>query len=240
MALTHDTDTDRLAALEAKVDLLTEQLAIVTEEALHQRRRRESLEELTADVMPLATSGIASISAELEAADVDLAELKGLVLHLAASAGRLEALLGQLDSLSELVADAGPLLGDAVNLATVRLAELEAKGYFGFVRQASGILDEIVTNYTEEDVAALGENVVLILDTVRQMTQPEVMGLLSSTATAIHDDVEDAAEHPREAPSMFSLIGQMRDPEVRLGLQRAMNLLRTMSGTTDSTTEGDR
>ena len=61
--------------------------------------------------------------------DVDLAELKGLVLHLAASAGWLEALLGQLDSLSELVADAGPLLGDAVNLATVRLAELEAKDW---------------------------------------------------------------------------------------------------------------
>lgn len=233
---------DRLDVLEAKVDRLDAHLALIAEEAAHQRRRRESLQELTADLMPLATSGMAGISAELEAADIDPAALKRLVLRLAASADRLDALLVQLDSLSQLAADAAPLLGEGMAMATDRLTEFERKGYFTFARQAGGIVDRVVTNYTEEDVAALGDNVVLILDTVRQMTQPEVMGLLSSTATAIHDEVEDASAHPQEAPSMLSLIGQMRDPQVRLGLQRAMNMLRSISGPTSNettTNEGD-
>ena len=70
---------------------------------------------------------------------------------------------------------------------------MEAKGYFAFVQQAGGIVDQIVTNYSEDDVAALGDNVVLILDTVKEMTQ-------------------------------------MRDPQVRLGLQRALGMLKSISG----------
>jgi uncharacterized protein YjgD (DUF1641 family) len=221
---------DRLAVLEDKVDRLADAMALLAEEAVHQRRRRESFEELTADLMPLATNGLASVSAELDDAEIDLGDLKRLALRLASSADRLDGLLVQLDSLSQLAGDAMPLVGEGMAVATAKLDELDQKGYFAFARQAGGILDEVVTNYTEEDVAALGENVVLILDTVRQMTQPEVMGLLSSTATAIHDQYEDAAAGTEAVPSMLSLLGQMRDPEVRLGLQRALNMLRSISG----------
>lgn len=221
---------DRLAVLEDKVDRLADVVALIAEESAHQRRRRESFEELTADLMPLATGGLASVSAELDDADIDLADLRRLALRLASSADRLDGLLVQLDSMSQLAHDAMPLVGEGMAMASSKLDELDRKGYFAFVRQAGGILDEVVTNYTEEDVAALGENVVLILDTVRQMTQPEVMGLLSSTATAIHDQYEDAAAGTESVPSMFSLLGQMRDPEVRLGLQRALNMLRSISG----------
>ena len=33
----------------------------------------------------------------------------------------------------------------------------------------------MVTSFGEDDVAALGDNVVLILNTLKEMTQPEVM-----------------------------------------------------------------
>lgn len=221
---------DRMAVLEEKVDRLADAVAVVAEESAHQRRRRESFEELTGDLMPLATDGMASISVELAEADIDLGDLKRLALRMAASADRLDAMLVQLDSMTQLAHDAMPLVGEGMAMATTKLDEFDRKGYFAFARQAGGILDEVVTNYTEEDVAALGENVVLILDTVRQMTQPEVMGLLSSTATAIHDQYEDAATGTEEVPGLLSLLGQMRDPEVRLGLQRALNMLRSISG----------
>ena len=232
-----ETDTlDRMDALEAKLDRIADQVAVIAAESAQQRRRRESMEELVGDVTPLLASGMESVGVELEHADIDLGDLKRLALRMAASADRLDAMLVQLESLSELAADAAPFAGTAMASATVKFAELDEKGYFAFAKQAGGILDEIVTNYTEEDVANLGENVVLILDTVKQMTQPEVMGLLSQTAEAIHD--EAALAVAEEPPSLFAIMGQMRDPEVRLGLQRALSMLRSISGS--STAEPSR
>lgn len=239
-----ETDTlDRMDALEAKLDRIADQVAAIAAESAQQRRRRESMEELVGDVTPLLASGMESVGAELEHADIDLGDLKRLALRMAASADRLDGMLVQLESLSELAADAAPFAGTAMASATVKLAELDEKGYFAFARQAGGILDEIVTNYTEDDVANLGDNVVLILDTVKQMTQPEVMGLLSQTAGAIHDEAEAALAGPEEPPSLFALMGQMRDPEVRMGLQRALSMLRSISGSspveTSRTNQGD-
>ena len=67
-------------------------------------------------------------------------------------------------------------------------------------------------------------NVVLILNTVKEMTQPEVMTLLQRTALTAQDvDAEFA-----EAPSTFALLKQMRDPQTRRGLGRVMTMLRTI------------
>ena len=40
------------------------------------------------------------------------------------------------------------------------------------------IADNVVTSFTEEDVRKLGDNAVLILKTVKDLTQPEIMGLV--------------------------------------------------------------
>lgn len=221
---------DRTERLEAKLDALTEQVAFIAEEVMAQRRRRESMEELTNDLMPLATRGLAAVSAELDDADISLDDLRRLALRVAASADRLEGLLAQLESVQELVGIASPFATDAVAALTARFAEMEAKGYFAFVQQAGGIVDQIVTNYSEDDVAALGDNVVLILDTVKEMTQPDIMGLLRSTATALHEQADQVELGTEEVPSMLGLLSQMRDPQVRLGLQRALGMLKSISG----------
>ena len=46
------------------------------------------------------------------------------------------------------------------------------------------IADRVVTEFTEEDVKALGDNVVTILNAVKEMTQPEVMGWSSAPRSA--------------------------------------------------------
>jgi uncharacterized protein YjgD (DUF1641 family) len=83
----------------------------------------------------------------------------------------------------------------------------------------------VVTAFTEEDVEALGDNIVLILQTVREMTQPEVMQMLQRTFTSVQDD-----EHvePTEPPGAFALLREMRKPEVRRGLSRALHMLSSL------------
>jgi len=79
-------------------------------------------------------------------------------------------------------------------------------------------------------VKALGDNVVLILQTVKEMTQPEVMTMMRRTAITAQG-VDDSYAEP---PSTIALLKQMRDPEVRRGLARTLNILRTLGSETSA------
>jgi uncharacterized protein YjgD (DUF1641 family) len=128
------------------------------------------------------------------------------------------------EQVMELVAELNGLARPAMDFAVTKLGELDDKGYFAFAEQAVGVLDTVVTSFSPEDVTALGDNVVTILSTVREMTQPEVMTLVKRTA----ETAQDADEEFVTPPSTFALIKQMRDPEVRRGLARVMAMLQTV------------
>ena len=94
---------------------------------------------------------------------------------------RIEALLATLaeearrdrkrwQAFDELVRDAGPFVASALTGARERLQRLEDKGY-GEVLGASGrVLDKVVEEFDGEGVEALGDNVLLLLRTMRKMS----------------------------------------------------------------------
>ena len=82
---------------------------------------------------------------------------------------------------------------------------------------------------SEEDVEALGDNVVLILETVKELTQPDVMAVLYRMIEAIHRQQAQMEAEPEEPPSLFQLVRKMRDPEIRRGIGRALNTLSAVS-----------
>lgn len=122
--------------------------------------------------------------------------------------------------LDELVSDATPVMRQFMGSATERLEAIDLRRTLEFAGAGVGVLDRIVRAFGREDVEALGDNVVLMLQVVREMTQPEILALLRQTATWAH-------EHPApaEPPSLMALAGRMRKPEVRAGLDRVLSLL---------------
>jgi uncharacterized protein YjgD (DUF1641 family) len=128
------------------------------------------------------------------------------------------------EQLTELLTEVNALARPAMDLAMSRFAEYDRLGYFTFAQESAGILDRIVTSFSPEDVRALGDNVVTILQTVREMTQPEVMNLVRRTA----ETAQEADLGFSDAPSTFALLRQMRDPEVRRGLARVLAMLQTV------------
>ena len=219
--MTTTLDTDRLAELEAKLDRLTEHVEFLAAHAREEAQRREMVSELISDMSPIAAQAMSTMTHELNTTDLDVAKVIGLLKRFAESAEVLDATLTQLQSAHGLVEDIMPLTGDAFVKVTSSLADLEQRGYFTFAREGIGVLDRVVTTYDEDDIRALGDNIVVILDTVKQMTQPEVMTMLSRTVDSMDEtDVESA--------SLFKLARQMRDPEIKRGLARLLGMLRTM------------
>jgi len=217
---------EQLLELNQKIDALTEQVAFLAEEARIQQARRQTFDELKNDLTPVMQEMYQLTVRELDEIDghVALEDMLRLMKRLMRNTRNLEQMLDQMESLMELGQDISPLTQQAFLTVMARLEEMEQKGYFSFMQEGLAIIDRIVTEYSEEDVRQLGENIVLILNTVKEMTQPEIMRMLQDTAVAIRDD-----EYADKDVSMFSILRQLNDPEVKRGLAKTLNVLKTVA-----------
>ncbi|HRY11019.1 MAG: DUF1641 domain-containing protein [Actinobacteria bacterium] len=212
--------------LAEQIERMSAQLDLIVAETIAQKQAREKWVELSDTLVPVTRGAMDMATRELDdlSDEVTADDLVRFARTAARSLPKLEALMAQLDSLSELLHTLNSLSGAAMGKATEVLAVADDKGYFAFAREGSKIADRVVTEFSEEDVRALGDNVVTILNAVKEMTQPEVMGLVQRTAIS----VQDVEETHMEPPSMFALLKQMRDPQTRRGLARVMTMLHTV------------
>jgi uncharacterized protein YjgD (DUF1641 family) len=213
-----------IVELNRKIDLLTNRVAYLTEEAQQQQRRRQEWQELQNDLTPIASDVFRISVNELEEIEnyVQLEDILRLFKRLLRNTHNLEQMLDQLESTMAIFQEISPLTQDAFLTLMNRLDEAERKGYFAFLRGGMGVMDNVVTSFSEEDVRQLGENVVLILQTVKEMTQPEIM-------TMVRDSVEVLKEEePPEDVSLFTIMRQLNDPEVKRGLSKTLSVLRTV------------
>ena len=214
-----------LVELNQKLDLLTTQVQFLTEQAQLAARGREERAELMRDVMPIVNDAFRMTTEQLEEVQeyVDLGDLLRLLKRLLRNGRNIDKMLDQLESLMDLAQTVGPLTDEAFGKATDLLQTAEHKGYFAFARGGMQIMDNVVTSFGEEDVKRLGENAVLILNVVKDMTQPEIMGLVRSIVA----DTEVAVAKPVNT-SLPAILGQMRDPNVRRGLALTMRVLQVV------------
>lgn len=211
-----------LAELNQKLDALSVQVAYLAEQAQLAERSREAGDELLQDVMPIARDAMARVSNEMEEVQeyLQVEDLVRLLKKLARHLPQIEMLLDQLDSVTDLLEVMEPITKEGVEKVTTLMGELEKKGYFAFARGGARIADNVVTSFTEEDVNRLGDNIVLILNTVKDMTQPEIMNFVRNTLLVAEKEVEKPVD-----TSLMGLMRQMRDPAVRRGLALTLRVL---------------
>lgn len=206
--------------LDERLDRLDEQVAFLVEQARRDMIRQSAFAELLADLAPVSRQFMSTAGERLEELDLDPAEAMALVKTLGGSLAEINRLLAAVKPLVELSETVSELSGPALEALTRRLTDLDERGYLRFAGAGVGVLDRVVTGFDESDVEALGENVVLILRTLRDMTQPEIMQMLQRTIRSVK--VED---EPAEPPGMLELLRQLRKPEARRGLARLIHVL---------------
>ncbi len=215
-----------IAELNQKIDHLTEQVAFITAEARQQQQRRQEWDELKDDLTPIVNDVFRLSVEQLEEIEshVQIEDILHLFKRLLRNTRNLEQMLDQLESGLEMWQDLSPLSRDAFLALMKRLDEMERKGYFLFMQGGLDIIDRIVTSFSEEDVRQLGDNIVLILQTIKEMTQPEIMNMMHNTVVAVQE------EEPADV-SLVSIMRQLNDPAVRKGLAKTLNVLKSVAET---------
>ena len=131
----------------------------------------------------------------------------------------------------DFVEDATPLGKQIFSQLLETLAELERKGYFEFAKESVKIADTIVSTFTVEDIRLLRQNIVGIIETFRNMTQPEVLGSVNNALYFFQklDVVVD------EKVSYWQLMKEINDPEMKRGLAFLVRFMKNMVKTNGNT-----
>ncbi len=225
---------DRLDALETKLDRLTEQMTMLTIEAELRRRRRDMFDDLTGDLARVSEDAMSMATRELESLSqtADLGDTLRLLRRLVEVAPTLERALVGASAVAQLVDDAAPLGVDVVTMVTDRLDVADRKGYFRLAGAAAGVADRVVTGFGEHDVERLGDNVIAMLEALREVTQPEMLAFLTRMIGAVQAEQRAVELESVAPPSLWELVRQVRDPDVRRGMARALHTLRAVSAET--------
>lgn len=132
----------------------------------------------------------------------------------------LEQITEERKIINETWEEFSPIMKLVLNSGGQRLQQWEERGYFDFLKGVGVILDEVMSNYTPEDLEKLSKSVVGILDTIRSLTQDDILQIANEAAEAIHE-----ADKTKPV-GIRGLVKASRDEDVRRGMGMMMELLR--------------
>jgi uncharacterized protein YjgD (DUF1641 family) len=211
----------RLDAIEAKLDRLTDYMET-------ELRHRREMQELKSDLAVIGKDLFQAAVVELDevAGHFDTKDLLGLIKKLLRNTRNLNRMLDQMSSTADFLEDIRPIGKQIFQEWLETLNELDRKGYFTFLREMAGILDTIVTSYSVDDLRQLRANAVTILNTVKNITQPDMMNSVNHAA-----DFFRKMDIPVEKNiSLTTLVRQLGDPEVRRGIYFLLQFAKNMAG----------
>ena len=224
-------------SLQDQINDLNSKLDIIVEEIQIQKQKRLEVEDLISDLSIIGKDLFKASVDELDHAgvEVDTEALKSLVFRLFRNVGTLNELMEMLESASDLIKDVAPILHQVGLDSISKMHKIEEKGYFEFGGAVLKIMDNIVSHYSAEDVKQLADNIVTILETVKSLTQPEMLDAMNN-AINIYKKIEtrDLKEY-----SLWKAFKEMKTPEMRRGIGFMITFLKNIADEGRSP-EGDK
>ena len=214
-------------SIQPQIDEINQKLDLVLHYVNQQRLKSEAIEDLVTDVSIVGRDVFNGAVNELDNQNIelDIDEIKILIFKLIKNVGNFVNVLSAFESLNDFLKDAGPVANEVLIDIIKKMHEFEKKGYFEFIKELMHVFDNIITNYSGEDVRFLSDNIVTIMDTIKNMTQPEMLSAMNNAFNIFKnlnpDDVEEY--------SILKAFREMRTPEMKRGIGFIMLFLKNLT-----------
>ena len=214
-------------SIQPQIDEINQKLDLVLHYVNQQRLKNEAIEDLVTDVSIIGKDIFHDAVNELDNQNIelDIDEIKILIFKLIKNTGNFVSVLSAFESLNDFLKDAGPVVNEVMIDVIKKMHEFDKKGYFEFIKELITVFDNVITNYSGEDVRLLSDNIVTIMDTIKNMTQPEMLSAMNNAVNIYKnlnpDDVEEY--------SMWKAFREMRTPEMKRGIGFIMLFLRNLT-----------
>lgn len=213
--------------IQQQIDDINRKLDIVIEEVMAQKEVRQTASDLVADVSVIGKDMFKAAVTELDGAgvEIDAEAVKMLLLKAARNIDTLYEVFGLMESGVDLVHDISPMMRQMGLDGIKLLNQMEAKGYIDFIKESVRIFDNIVEHFSVEDVQSLADNIVTILETVKNITQPEMLEAINNGVVVYKSmNVDNIPEY-----SLFKAARAMNAPEMKKGIGFMITFLKNIA-----------
>ena len=213
--------------IQRQINEMNEKLDTVLHHVNQQRLKSEMVDDFMSDASIITKDAWDSTVKELEDQGVELNvdDIKQLSFKLMKNIGNFTQMIELFESFNDLAKDMGPITKE-VGIDTIKkLHEFEQKGYFEFFKELAGVMDNIVANYSPEDLRELSNNVVTIMETLRGLTQPEILNAVNHAANNYKNmDKENIEEY-----SLWKTFRSLNSKEMKQGMGFIMTFMKELS-----------
>ena len=213
--------------IQDQIDVINKKLDIVLEEIYVQKSARESTSDLLDDLSIVGKDVFENTVIELDKAgvEIDSAALQGLGIRMIRNIHTLNQLLETLESVNDFLQDATPIFHQIGLDAIHKVSEFDKKGYIDFFKEMGHVFDNIVTHFSKDDIRELADNVVTILDTIKRMTQPDMLLAMNNAITVYKNlETKNIPEY-----SIWKVVKELKTPEMKRGLGFMISFLKNLS-----------
>jgi uncharacterized protein YjgD (DUF1641 family) len=208
---------DRIAEIDRKLDFIVEELASL-------KRFRESAEDLAADLSLVGKNAIKDAVEAFGTADLKPQEIVGLFKAVLANARLFETTIQQLQSASDFIQDAQPIMRDASRRIINAAESLSQKGYFGAATAGMRVADALVRSHSHDDWRQVEVSVPQLIGFLRELTKPEVLKALEAI---IHGFGRVQATMDVNK-SILALARDLNSPDARRGFSMVVEFLKVV------------
>ncbi|MCK5471004.1 MAG: DUF1641 domain-containing protein [Cyclobacteriaceae bacterium] len=220
-------ETAETLNVQEQINSINRKLDIVLEEIYVQKQKRQEVEDLVADLSIIGNDMFKASVDELDHAGVELDSeaLKSLFFRLLRNVGTLNDLVEMIESATDLAKDAAPIIHQMGLQGISQMNELEKKGYFDFIKELFKIADNIIEHFSADDVGLLADNIVTILETIKNLTQPEMLDAMNNAVNVFKKiETRDIPEY-----SLWKAFKEMRSPEMKKGIGFMITFLKNIA-----------
>lgn len=212
--------------IQKQIDEINRKLDIIVGEIELQSRHRREMDDLKDDLTRVGKDVYDTAVLELEEVSdsIDTGDMLHLGKKLLRNVKNITKTFEQLENLKDFVNDFSPISRDLFIDFMNKLDEFDRKGYFQFLKELGNVMDNVVTSFSADDVKHLAENIVTILNTVKNLTQPEMLHAVNNALTVYQNLDVDLSEKI----STFGILRELNKPEVKKGLAFALKFLENL------------
>jgi len=212
---------------QTQIDEINQKLDIILEEIKLQKKHRREIEDLKDDLFRVGKDLYETAVLELEEVHdhINTGDILHLGKKLLRNVNNLNKAFDQMESTRDFLRDVSPLVRESILDLMKKLDEFDRKGYFQFAKELQNAADNVVTSFTTEDVKHLGDNIVTILNTIKNLTQPDMLHAINN-AVSVYKNIDLTVDGK---VSFFSLLKELNSLETRRGLAVGLKFLKNLA-----------
>jgi uncharacterized protein YjgD (DUF1641 family) len=211
---------ERIAALEQKIDIILDYVN-------QQRLASDSVSDMTKDLMLIAKDFYDTSVEELDkrAIEIDPAEVTELLVNFLKNIRNINAMLTMMEMGFDLAKEVGPIFNQSLIDFTRTLAKLENDGYFEFAKNLLPIVDNLVKGLSPKDLKDLSDNIMVIVMTLKDITQPEMLRSINNAVKVYSSmDMDQVPSY-----SLWRLLREINTPEMTKAFGFAITFMKNLS-----------